>query len=65
MQTAGGGPESVGKFAAVALLDWYCLDQKLVLVMERPPISLDLAQYVDSQGGRLQEAEARVGKLDG
>ncbi|KAM4733337.1 serine/threonine-protein kinase pim-2-like [Anableps anableps] len=60
MQKAGGGPESVGKFAAVTLLDWYCLDQKLVLVMERPPISLDLAQYIDSRGGRLQEDQARA-----
>uniref|UniRef100_A0A3B3WZT0 non-specific serine/threonine protein kinase n=1 Tax=Poecilia mexicana TaxID=48701 RepID=A0A3B3WZT0_9TELE len=65
MQKAGGGPEAVGKFAAVTLLDWYCLDQKLVLVMERPPFSLDLAQYIHFRGGRLQEDEARVGKLDG
>ncbi|XP_014864107.1 PREDICTED: serine/threonine-protein kinase pim-2-like [Poecilia mexicana] len=59
MQKAGGGPEAVGKFAAVTLLDWYCLDQKLVLVMERPPFSLDLAQYIHFRGGRLQEDEAR------
>ncbi|PWA24588.1 hypothetical protein CCH79_00011831 [Gambusia affinis] len=60
MQKAGGGPEAVGKFAAVTLLDWYCLDQKLVLVMERPPFSLDLAQYIHFRGGRLQEDEARA-----
>uniref|UniRef100_A0A3Q2PZ26 non-specific serine/threonine protein kinase n=1 Tax=Fundulus heteroclitus TaxID=8078 RepID=A0A3Q2PZ26_FUNHE len=60
MQRSGGGPESVGKFAAVTLLDWYCVDQKLVLVMERPQTSLDLAAYVHLRGGRLQEDEARV-----
>uniref|UniRef100_M3ZKV9 non-specific serine/threonine protein kinase n=1 Tax=Xiphophorus maculatus TaxID=8083 RepID=M3ZKV9_XIPMA len=65
MQKAGGGPEAVGKFASVTLLDWYCLDHKLVLVMERPPFSLDLAQYIHFRGGRLQEDEARVGKPDG
>lgn len=65
MQKAGGGPEAVGKFAAVTLLDWYCLDHKLVLIMEKPPFSLDLAQYIHFRGGRLQEDEARVGKPDG
>ncbi|KAM4554483.1 serine/threonine-protein kinase pim-1-like [Fundulus diaphanus] len=60
MQRSGGGPESVGKFATVTLLDWYCMDQKLVLVMERPQTSLDLAAYVHFRGGRLQEDEARV-----
>ncbi|XP_014328516.2 serine/threonine-protein kinase pim-1-like [Xiphophorus maculatus] len=60
MQKAGGGPEAVGKFASVTLLDWYCLDHKLVLVMERPPFSLDLAQYIHFRGGRLQEDEARA-----
>ncbi|XP_054895452.1 serine/threonine-protein kinase pim-3-like [Poeciliopsis prolifica] len=59
MQKAGGGPQAVGKFAAVTLLDWYRLDQKLVLVMERPLFSLDLAQYIHFRGGRLKEDEAR------
>ncbi|XP_008409085.2 serine/threonine-protein kinase pim-1-like [Poecilia reticulata] len=59
MQKAGGSPEAIGKLATVTLLDWYYLDQKLVLVMERPPFSLDLAQYIHFRGGRLQEDEAK------
>ncbi|XP_015239538.1 PREDICTED: serine/threonine-protein kinase pim-2-like [Cyprinodon variegatus] len=60
MQKAGGGPDSVGEFAAVTLLDWYHVDQKLVIVMEKPPASMDLAEYVFSKGDILKEDEARI-----
>ncbi|XP_041867087.1 serine/threonine-protein kinase pim-1-like [Melanotaenia boesemani] len=51
---------SVGKSAPVALLDWYNLEQELVLVLERPVSAVDLFQYVGEYGGRLQEDEAKV-----
>ena len=46
MHKAAGGPESVGKFAAVSLLDWYYLDQDLILVTEST--------------GIIEEQEAKV-----
>lgn len=61
MQKAAGGPESVGKCAAVTLLDWYYLDQVLILVMERPDPCMDLKDYIDEKGGSLEEHEAKVG----
>uniref|UniRef100_A0A3Q0R6Y3 Serine/threonine-protein kinase n=1 Tax=Amphilophus citrinellus TaxID=61819 RepID=A0A3Q0R6Y3_AMPCI len=36
MIKVGGGPESVGTRAAVSILDWYDLEQEVLLVMERP-----------------------------
>ncbi len=63
MQKVSGGPESVGKCVAVSLLDWYYLDEELILVMERPVPSLDLSQYLQAQGGCLEENEAKVGLL--
>ncbi|KAM3858877.1 serine/threonine-protein kinase pim-1-like [Diretmus argenteus] len=52
--------ESLGKNAAVSLLDWYQQDQKLILVMERPTPSMDLFDYVEERGGTLQEDEAKI-----
>ena len=63
MHKALSGPESVGNFAAVSLLDWYYLDQDLILVTERPVPSEVLTTYLDSQGGIIEEQEAKVLKL--
>ncbi|KAM3877737.1 serine/threonine-protein kinase pim-1-like [Diretmus argenteus] len=51
---------SVGKSAAVALLDWYEKDEKLILVMERPTPSMDLLEYVNESDGVLREHEAKI-----
>ncbi|XP_029303891.1 serine/threonine-protein kinase pim-1-like [Cottoperca gobio] len=51
---------SVGTSAPVALLDWYDLDQELVLVLERPVPAEDLLQYIKVNGGSLQEEEAKI-----
>lgn len=64
MQKAGGGPDSAGEFAAVTLLEWFYVDQDLVIVMERPPASMDLVAYMSCRGGRLEEDVARVGRLE-
>lgn len=45
MQRAAGGPESIGKNAAVSLLDWYYIDHELIIVMERPPSAVTLIKY--------------------
>ncbi|XP_038148801.1 serine/threonine-protein kinase pim-2-like [Cyprinodon tularosa] len=60
MQKAGGGPDSAGEFAAVTLLEWFYVDQDLVIVMERPPASMDLVDYLSYRGGRLEEDVARI-----
>lgn len=51
---------SVGTSAPIALLDWYDLDQELILVLERPVPSNDLFNYTKVKGGTLQEDEAKV-----
>ncbi|KAM7388781.1 hypothetical protein PAMP_024931 [Pampus punctatissimus] len=51
MRKVADGPESFGRSVAVSLLDWYYLDQTLILVMERPVSSMDLSKYLQSEGG--------------
>lgn len=63
LQTAGL-PGSAGTSAVVSLLDWYSLDQMLILVMERPVDSRDLLKYCQSRGGSLDEQEAKVQKVE-
>nr|XP_046254494.1 uncharacterized protein LOC124064246 [Scatophagus argus] len=49
-----------GESAAVSLLDWYDLDQELILVLERPVPCMDLLRYVRGNGGALHEEKAKV-----
>ncbi|XP_034543187.1 aurora kinase-like [Notolabrus celidotus] len=49
----------VGKSASISLLDFYDLDQELILVLERPDPSVDLFNYMKDRGGGLQEEEAK------
>ncbi|XP_076601138.1 serine/threonine-protein kinase pim-2-like [Chaetodon auriga] len=60
MLKAAGLPRSIGKSAAVSLLDWYIRDQELILVMERPKSSMDLYSYLKHRGGSLDEKEAKI-----
>uniref|UniRef100_A0A3B5PZG9 non-specific serine/threonine protein kinase n=1 Tax=Xiphophorus maculatus TaxID=8083 RepID=A0A3B5PZG9_XIPMA len=48
------------QLAMVSLLDWYDLDQELILVMERPMFAEDLLVYLKECGGCLNEKEAKV-----
>ncbi|TMS19084.1 Serine/threonine-protein kinase pim-2 [Larimichthys crocea] len=57
MQRVASGPDSVGKSAAVSLLDWYDLDQEVVLVMERPFPCTDLYAYIT---GPMDENQAKI-----
>ncbi|CAL8325379.1 unnamed protein product [Arctogadus glacialis] len=52
-----GGSASPG--AAVLLLDWFNLDQELILVLERPVLSTDLLRYMKPKG-YLEEQEAKM-----
>ncbi|TKS70356.1 Serine/threonine-protein kinase pim-2 [Collichthys lucidus] len=60
MLKAAGLPGSVGQSAAVSLLDWYILDEELILVMENPVDSMDLWDYIESRGESLKEHEAKM-----
>ncbi|XP_026169777.1 serine/threonine-protein kinase pim-2-like [Mastacembelus armatus] len=60
MKKVAGGPQSVGKSAAVSLLDWYDLDQEVLLVMERPVPCVDLLNYIDNNNGPLEEDVAKT-----
>ncbi|XP_041638541.1 serine/threonine-protein kinase pim-1-like [Cheilinus undulatus] len=59
MLKATGLKGEVGQSAAVSLLDWYSLDDRLILVMERPTPCLDLQQHLNKRGGKLREDEAK------
>lgn len=64
MMRVVGRQNLVGQSAAVTLLDWYDLDQEILLVMERPVPSMDLLDYVNSFDS-LTEDQAKVLKLVG
>lgn len=63
MLVTAGGPESKGKSAAIALLDWCDLDEQIVLVMERPVNCRNLVSYMDQCP--LQEALLKVRRTFG
>ncbi|PWA22462.1 serine/threonine-protein kinase pim-2-like [Gambusia affinis] len=51
---------TVPQLAMVSLLDWYDLDQELILVMERPMFAEDLLVFLKERGGCLNEKEAKI-----
>lgn len=53
-------PIGAGTSVAVTLLDWFDLDDELILILERPVPCLDLIDYMNSRGPTLQEQEAKV-----
>ncbi|KAF3693657.1 Serine/threonine-protein kinase pim-2 [Channa argus] len=60
MLKAAGLAGSVGQSTAVSLLDWFILDYELILVMEKPVLSVDLSRYLQAHGGYLEEHEAKI-----
>ncbi|XP_075948871.1 serine/threonine-protein kinase pim-1-like [Anarhichas minor] len=52
--------KSEGTSAPVSLLDCYKLDQELILVLERPIPAKDLFDHIKTNGGPLDEEEAKV-----
>ncbi|XP_059181166.1 serine/threonine-protein kinase Chk2-like [Centropristis striata] len=53
------GAGSLGKHAAVSLLDWYDLGPEVLLVMERPVPCEDLLTYFNNNNGFLREDQAK------
>ncbi|XP_070759975.1 ribosomal protein S6 kinase alpha-5-like [Enoplosus armatus] len=60
IKIASGAARSVGESAAISLLDYYDLDQELILILERPVPSSDLLKYIEVKGGSLPEEGARL-----
>lgn len=60
MLKSTGLTESVGQSAAVSLLDWYLLEDELILIMEKPASCSDLFEYLIANGGSLEERQAKV-----
>ncbi|CAL8404618.1 unnamed protein product [Boreogadus saida] len=60
LRAAEDRPDPEGPGAVVLLLDWFQLDQELILVQERPDVSVDLHAYMRSKGSKLQEQEAKM-----
>ena len=46
--------------SVVALLDWYNVDDELILILERPVACMDLAEYLRSKPRSLLENEVKV-----
>uniref|UniRef100_UPI0037E8413E serine/threonine-protein kinase pim-1-like n=1 Tax=Semicossyphus pulcher TaxID=241346 RepID=UPI0037E8413E len=49
-----------GKSRSISLLDYYFLDQELILVLERPFPVVDLFDHIVNSGGSLQEEETSM-----
>lgn len=60
LRLSAGRSGSAGNSAPVSLLDWYDLNQVLILVQERPVPCEDLFGYIRHKGGALDEEEAKV-----
>ncbi|XP_037635933.1 serine/threonine-protein kinase shk1/pak1-like isoform X2 [Sebastes umbrosus] len=53
-------PAGAGTSAVVGLLDWYNLDNELILVLERPVPCMDLYDYLGSIQSSIQEDMSRI-----
>ncbi|XP_074470048.1 serine/threonine-protein kinase pim-2-like [Sebastes fasciatus] len=53
-------PAGAGTSAVVGLLDWYNLDNELILVLERPVPCMDLYDYLGSTQSSIQEDMGRI-----
>ncbi|XP_074487602.1 serine/threonine-protein kinase pim-1-like [Sebastes fasciatus] len=60
LKLAANTSGSAASSAPVSLLDWYDLEQELILVLERPVPCVDLATYICSKGGSLKDEEAKI-----
>ena len=60
MVRVAGLPGSRDKSAAVSFIEWYSLDQEIILIMERPVPAVDLSVYIQRNGHQLDEGTAKV-----
>ncbi|KAK2839404.1 hypothetical protein Q5P01_013144 [Channa striata] len=56
----GAGPESKSSSVTPALLDWFDLEDELILVFERPACSMNLVDYISSRQDKLAEEEVKT-----
>ena len=60
LRAAKDQPDPEGPGTVVILLDWFQLDQELILVQERPKASVHLLTCMRNKGSELQEQDAKV-----
>ncbi|KAK2906406.1 hypothetical protein Q8A73_010349 [Channa argus] len=56
----GAGPEAESSNVTPALLDWFDLEDELILVFERPACSMDLVGHISSRPENLTEEEVKI-----
>ncbi|KAM8889105.1 serine/threonine-protein kinase pim-2-like [Synchiropus picturatus] len=59
-KVACGDGEPEGRSITISLLDYYELQEELVLVLERPVPVSNLRDYAEAKGGFLQDEEAKI-----
>lgn len=60
MLQVSGPAEAAGSSIAVSLMDWFVLDEEVILVMERPTPVMDLRAYLRWNDYYLSERVAKV-----
>lgn len=58
LSRAGAGCPSIGRSAAVGLIDYFELDHEVIVIMERPIPCTNLFDYIESNETHLEEDEA-------
>ncbi|XP_053187131.1 serine/threonine-protein kinase pim-3-like, partial [Scomber japonicus] len=57
LTAVGAGPNSTSCNVTPLLLDWYDLDDELIMVLERPVPCMDLIDYIDQMDTLIDEQE--------
>ncbi|CAK6977060.1 serine/threonine-protein kinase pim-1-like isoform X1 [Scomber scombrus] len=57
LMAVGAGPDSTSCNVTPLLLDWYDLDDELIMVLERPVPCMDLIDYIDQMDTLIDEQE--------
>ncbi|XP_067463172.1 serine/threonine-protein kinase pim-1-like isoform X1 [Thunnus thynnus] len=56
----GAGPDSTASTITPVLLDWFDLDEELIMVLERPVPCMDLIDYFEQRDSYMEEQEAQA-----
>ncbi|KAM7386122.1 hypothetical protein PAMA_008980 [Pampus argenteus] len=56
----GAGPDATTSNITPVLLEWYDLDEELILVLERPVPCMDLTEYINRRGFYMEEYKVKA-----
>lgn len=56
----GAGPEATSSNVTPILIDWYDLEDELIMVFERPKENIDLEAYLANRRTFVHEREVKV-----